>query len=59
MLIDIREEQPEDITTIRSVNLEAFGRPQEANLVETLRTNRGILLSLVATNEDQIVGHLV
>jgi len=59
MLIDIREEQPEDTTTIRSVNIEAFGRPQEANLVETLRTNGGVLVSLVATNEDQIVGHIL
>jgi len=59
MLIDIREERPEDISTIRSVNVEACGRAQEANLVETLRTNGGILLSLVATNQDQIVGHIL
>ena len=59
MLIDIREERPEDIPTIRSVNVEAFGQAQEAKLVETLRTNGGILLSLVATNQDQIVGHIL
>jgi putative acetyltransferase len=59
MLTDIREEQPEDISTIRSVNIEAFGRPQEANLVETLRTTGGILLSLIAINEKQIVGHIL
>ncbi len=59
MLINIREERPEDIAMIRGVNIEAFGRSQEANLIEMLRTNGGILLSLLATNEDQIVGHIL
>jgi predicted N-acetyltransferase YhbS len=49
MLINIREERAEDIATIRRVNVEAFGQPREANLIELLRTNGGILLSLVAT----------
>jgi putative acetyltransferase len=57
--MNIREERSEDIAAIRSVNIEAFGRAQEANLIEMLRTNGGILLSLVAPNEDQIVGHLL
>jgi putative acetyltransferase len=59
MLINIREERLEDIAMIRGVNIEAFGRSQEANLIEMLRTNGGILLSLLATNEDQIVGHIL
>jgi putative acetyltransferase len=59
MLINIREERSEDIAMIRGVNIEAFGRSQEANLIEMLRTNGGILLSLLATNEDQIVGHIL
>jgi putative acetyltransferase len=59
MLINIREERPENIAMIRGVNIEAFGRSQEANLIEMLRTNGGILLSLLATNEDQIVGHIL
>jgi putative acetyltransferase len=59
MLISVREERPKDIAKIRLVNIEAFGRPQEANLIEMLRTNGGILLSLLATNEDQIVGHIL
>ena len=57
--MNIRKEQPEDIAVIRGLNIEAFGRPQEANLIEMLRTNGGILLSLVAANEDQIVGHIL
>jgi hypothetical protein len=59
LLINIREEQPEDIAAIRRVNLESFGRPQEANLVEMLRTNGGILLSLVATYDGQVAGHIL
>jgi putative acetyltransferase len=58
-LIIIREERPEDIATIRLVNLEAFGQPQEANLIEMLRTNGGILLSLVATYHSQVIGHIL
>jgi putative acetyltransferase len=58
-LIIIREERPEDIAAIRCVNLESFGRPQEANLIEMLRTNGGILLSLVATYDSQVIGHIL
>jgi putative acetyltransferase len=57
--MNIHKEQPEDIAVIRGLNVEAFGRPQEADLIEMLRTNGGVLLSLVATNEDQIVGHIL
>jgi putative acetyltransferase len=58
-LINIREERPEDIATIRRINIKAFGRPLEANLVEMLRTNDGILLSLVATYGGQVAGHIL
>jgi putative acetyltransferase len=59
MLINIREERAEDIATIRRVNVEAFGQPREANLIELLRTNGGILLSLVATYKGQVAGHIL
>jgi putative acetyltransferase len=59
VLINIREERPEDIVAIRRVNIEAFGRPHEANLIESLRANAGILLSLVATLGDEVVGHIL
>jgi putative acetyltransferase len=58
-LIKIREERAEDIATIRRINIEAFGRPLEANLVEMLRTNGGVLLSLVATYGGQVAGHIL
>jgi putative acetyltransferase len=54
-----RQEGPEDAEAIRRVNAEAFGQPQETRLVEQLRANHGILLSLVALVDDQVVGHIL
>lgn len=57
--IEIREELPSDIAAIREVNRLAFGQDQEANLVDTLRSNGATLLSLVATLDGQVVGHIM
>ena len=59
MFIDIREELPEDIAAIREVNKRAFGQDQEPNLVETLRSNGASVLSLVATLDGQVAGHIL
>ena len=59
MLIDIREEQPGDAAAIRDVNRRAFGKDQEANVVDALRSNGAWLLSLVATLDGQVVGHII
>ena len=59
VLIDIREELPNDIAAIREVNRRAFGQDQEANLVDALRANGASLLSLVATIDGQVVGHIM
>ena len=59
MLITIREELPEDIEAIRAVNQKAFGQPQEGQLVDVLRKNSAVLLSLVATLNDRVVGHIL
>ncbi|MFC1971535.1 GNAT family N-acetyltransferase [Chloroflexota bacterium] len=57
MLI-IRPEIPEDIASISHVNEEAFGQKAEGNIVEKLR-NRGVLtISLVAVQDNEIVGHI-
>ena len=58
-MICIREERPDDIEVIRRLNGKAFGQPAEANIVERLRENCPNLLSLVAIQADQIVGHLL
>jgi putative acetyltransferase len=58
-LIEIREECPEDRAAIRNVNHRAFGRDQEGNIVDALRSNGAALLSLVATLNNRIVGHIL
>lgn len=59
MEITIREEKPEDASSIREVNDRAFGQPLEGRLVDLLRANGGVLLSLVAVNNADIVGHIL
>ncbi|KAM3095703.1 GNAT family N-acetyltransferase [Phormidesmis sp. 146-35] len=53
----VRVEKPEDIEAVRRVNIAAFGREGEANLVDRLRGATSTL-SLVAVAADQIVGHV-
>jgi len=54
----IRLEQPGDSKDIREINEKAFGRPQEANIIDALRKNCGEVLSLVAVEKEEIVGHV-
>ena len=58
-MITIRHEQPGDIEAIREVNRRAFGQEQEARIVDALRDSGAVLLSLVATLEDRITGHIL
>ena len=58
-LIEIREEHSGDVATIRDLNKRAFGQDQEGNIVDALRSNGAALLSLVATLNDQVVGHIM
>ena len=61
----IRCEYADDRTAIRAVNESAFGRIDEANLVDNLRNEAAVLLSLVAEMKtvaginNQIIGHIV
>jgi putative acetyltransferase len=57
--IYIRAEETADIPAIYQVNEAAFGRPDEANLVDALRQNDGIVASLVAVYRQKIVGHIL
>lgn len=59
MDIEVREERPEDIPAIHMLNQQAFGQEQEANIVDALRKNGGALLSLVATIDGKVVGHIM
>jgi len=53
----IRPESPADKHTVYEVNAAAFGRADEARLVDTLRPVDTTLLSLVADTEGRVVGH--
>lgn len=55
----VRQERPEDVAGIRHVNVQAFGQPAEADLVDLLRTRGKVILSLVATQNERIVGHIL
>jgi len=58
-MIEIRTERPQDAATVREVLLQAFGRPQEADVVDALRLERADMLSLVAVVEGHVVGHIL
>jgi putative acetyltransferase len=54
----IRAETPQDRESVHRVNELAFGTPSEANLVDALREKARPYISLVAIDEDQVVGHI-
>jgi len=55
----IRQEKPGDSEAIRSLLVAAFESAAEADLVKALRGRRAILLSLVALDENMIVGYML
>lgn len=57
--MNIRFEQPDDIEKIREVNLQAFETETEANLVEALRNADVELISLVAEENGEVIGHIL
>jgi len=57
-LIIIRAETTEDIPRVRRVNELAFGRTDEADLVDALRSIAQPYISLVAELNGQVVGHI-
>ncbi|MCM3874071.1 MAG: N-acetyltransferase [Pyrinomonadaceae bacterium] len=58
LLITVRAENSHDIATVRRVNELAFGQPNEAALVDLLRKSADPYISLVATDGEQVVGHI-
>jgi putative acetyltransferase len=54
----IRSETPNDSATIRSINQAAFGQVAEADLIDRLRADGKLTLSLVAEADRQLVGHI-
>ena len=58
-MVTIRMERAGDSAAIRRVLEQAFGQPNEADVVDALRRRGAITLSLVATLDDQVVGHIL
>jgi len=57
--VKTRQECSDDVEAIRAVNVAAFGRPQESVIVDALRTNGAVALSLVGVLGKRIVGHVL
>lgn len=57
MLI-IRPETLKDAAEIRHVNEEAFGQKEEAEIIEKLRSRGALVISLVAVQNNEIIGHI-
>lgn len=55
--MEIRVEKAEDIEAIRQVNVAAFGRESEADLVDQLR-DVASTFSFIAVESEQVVGHV-
>lgn len=59
MGIHIRSEQAKDIKSVRDILCAAFPTAAESNLVDTLRANGKALISLVAVQDDEVLGHIL
>jgi len=57
-MIEIRPECSSDVTAIHLVNAAAFQQENEARLVDQLRDQGGLTLSMVCIQDDQIIGHI-
>ena len=57
--VRIRSESKVDRQAIRAVTEAAFGRPEEADLIERLRAERAVLVSLVALMGQRLIGHVL
>src|SRR5206468_3227986 len=58
-MIEIRSEEPGDSAAIQEVHTKAFGGPLEAKLVRLICERKKALISLVATHEGRVVGHIL
>ncbi|MCB0361961.1 MAG: N-acetyltransferase [Bdellovibrionales bacterium] len=58
MRVECRNERAPDIESIYKLNCEAFETEAEAKLVDALRKAKKLVLSMVAADGDEIVGHI-
>lgn len=57
-MFTIRAETSEDVPAVRRVNEQAFARVEEAALVDALRAAARPYISLVAVEDEKVVGHI-
>lgn len=57
-VVDIREESVADHDAIREVNRQAFNEDRVADLVDHLRADGVVIVSLVAVQDGEVVGHI-
>jgi putative acetyltransferase len=57
--VAIRYAKPADHAAISDVVIAAFGRPDEARLVEQLRADEDVLFELVADEDGELCGHIL
>ncbi len=58
-MISIRDEIAADIPAVRIVNERAFGRKAEADIVDAIRGACSEIVSFVAIEKAQVVGHIM
>lgn len=58
-MVIIHPEEPQHAASVTKVEQKAFGRPAEADLCSRLRKRGAVTLSLVALENDQVVGHVL
>jgi putative acetyltransferase len=57
--MDIRDGLDSDAAAIRAVHLSAFPTAAEADLVERLTGDGDVVVSVIAEEEDEIIGHVL
>jgi hypothetical protein len=58
-MLVIREETPRDVGQVRMINIAASEQPDEADLVDALRSGCPEVVSLVAELDGRVVGHIL
>ena len=58
-MLGIRREKQSDILAIKKVNKSAFQSSVESRLIDLLREANKVTISLVATLDNQVVGHIL
>ena len=59
MEFNIRSEEPKDIEQVRGILHAAFPTDAESKLVDALRANKKAIISLVAVQGEDVLGHIL